>query len=176
MSFYLWHFWLYSFLGYLLEKVFAAAVHSPHQVRRCFLLLPLCPVYGLGMLLVLSAPQEVLSSPLLPLWGGTAATAVEYAVHWGYERLLGVRFWDYTGQMGNLRGRVCLPFSLVWGLLTAVTVIWVEPWIAALSAAAQPWLTWGALLVFTADGVVTFFVLRYTGDIDALGAYTTWKR
>ena len=46
-------FWLvifYSFGGYLLEKGYAAAVRSPHRVRKCFLLLPLCPVYGLAML------------------------------------------------------------------------------------------------------------------------------
>ena len=29
--------------------------------------------------------------------------------------LLGVSFWDYTGVFGNLRGRVCLPFSLACG-------------------------------------------------------------
>ena len=50
----LWYFWIYSFFGFLLEKAFAAATHSPHRVRRCFLLLPLCPVYGLGMLAVLA--------------------------------------------------------------------------------------------------------------------------
>ena len=55
----LWYFWIYSFLGFLLEKAFAAATHSPHPVRRCFLLLPLCPVYGLGMLAVLSLPEGI---------------------------------------------------------------------------------------------------------------------
>ena len=82
-----------------------------------------------------------------------------------------MRFWDYRGQVGNLRGRVCLPFSLAWGLLTAAAVLWVEPWAAALSAAMPPWLTWGLLLVFTADTVVTVFLLGRTGDIDALGRY-----
>ena len=50
----LWYFWIYSFLGYLLERAFAAVTHAEHQGRRCFLLLPLCPVYGLGMLAVLA--------------------------------------------------------------------------------------------------------------------------
>ena len=44
--YWLWLFCLYSFLGYLLEKIFAAVTGSRHQVRKCFLLLPLCPVYG----------------------------------------------------------------------------------------------------------------------------------
>ena len=56
MARWLWIFWIYSFLGYGLEKVFAAATHSPNQGRKCFLLLPLCPVYGLGMLAVLALP------------------------------------------------------------------------------------------------------------------------
>ena len=54
----LWRFWLYSFLGYLLEKAFAAATASPHQTRKCFLLLPLCPVYGLAVLAVLALPPQ----------------------------------------------------------------------------------------------------------------------
>ena len=54
--YWLWLFCLYSFLGYLLEKIFAAVTGSRHQVRKCFLLLPLCPVYGLGMAAVLALP------------------------------------------------------------------------------------------------------------------------
>ncbi|MBQ5443035.1 MAG: hypothetical protein IIT47_05640, partial [Oscillospiraceae bacterium] len=45
----IWYFTAYSFLGYCLEKIFARLTHSPRQVRRCFLVLPLCPVYGLAM-------------------------------------------------------------------------------------------------------------------------------
>ena len=171
----LWYFWIYSFLGYLLEKGFAAATRSPHQVRRCFTVLPLCPVYGLGMLAVLALPVSIRESLWLPLFGAAAATAVEYAVHWGYERLLGVTFWDYSGLSGNVRGRVCLPFSAAWGLLTAAAVWWVQPWAAELAAGISPAVTYVCLFPFTLDAVVSARILRATGDIDAL-SYTTWKR
>ena len=52
-----WYFWIYSFLGYLLEKVFAKVTQSPQQGRKGFLAMPLCPVYGLGMLAVLALPE-----------------------------------------------------------------------------------------------------------------------
>ena len=168
-------FWLYSFLGYGLEKLFAAAVGSPHQVRRCFTVLPLCPVYGLGMLAVLALPEGILNSLWLPLFGAVVTTAVEYAVHWGYERFLGVAFWDYSGVSGNLRGRVCLPFALIWGVPTAAAVWWVQPWAARLAAAVSPAAVYAALFPFAADAVLSIYVLRATGDIDAL-SYTTWKR
>ena len=100
-------FWLvifYSFGGYLLEKGYAAAVRSPHRVRKCFLLLPLCPVYGLAMLAAGHLPPSC-TEPFwrLVLYGGLTCTAVEYAVHFLYEKLLGVLFWDYSNTKLDLQ-------------------------------------------------------------------------
>lgn len=170
MARWLWYFWIYSFLGYGLEKAFAAVTRAENQERKCFLLLPLCPVYGLGMLVVLSLPPALRQGPWLAVFGGLAATAVEYAVHWGYETLLGVRFWDYAHLPGSLNGRVCLPFTLAWGVLTAAAVWLVQPGAAALAAQIPPAATYLALLVFTADAVCSARVLRVTGDVKALRA------
>ena len=149
----LWYFWIYSFLGYLLEKVFAKVTKSAQQGRKGFLALPLCPVYGLGMLA-----------------GGLTATAVEYAVHWGYDRFLGVRFWDYSAVFGNLRGRVCLPFSVVWGVLVWAAVTWVQPLAQALAERVPPEVTWLCLLAFAADAVCSAWLLRQGGDPEILRA------
>ena len=169
MGMVLWRFWLYSFLGYLLEKAFAAATASPHQKRKCFLLLPLCPVYGLAVLAVLALPAELTNGFWrLAFWGGMAATAVEYAVHWLYEWAAGVRFWDYSALPGNLRGRVCLPFSVIWGLLLAAGLPWAEGVLVPLLARVPPHVTYGLLLVFTADAVCSLRFLQVTGDVDGL--------
>ena len=103
----LWYGIFYSFLGYCLEKAFAAATRSSHRLRRCFVFLPLCPVYGLAMLAVLALRTEDLPH----LWermalGVFAATAVEYVVHWGYEKVFGVQFWDYTSTKCDGNGRI----------------------------------------------------------------------
>lgn len=164
----LWYFWVYSFLGYLLEKAFAAATHAERQGRRCFLLLPLCPVYGLGMLAVLALPPAWTDGMWLILSGGLAATAVEYAVHWAYEALLGVRFWDYSQVRGNLRGRICLPFTLAWGILTAAAVWWIQPWVEALVQQIPPEVTYLFLIVFTADALFSARFLWVTKDVEGL--------
>lgn len=164
----LWYFWLYSFLGYLLEKAFAWWARAAQQVRKCCWLLPLCPVYGLGMVALLNLPAAVRNSLWLPLAGGVLATAVEYAMHWYYDVALGVRFWDYSAVRGNLHGRVCPAFSLVWGLLTAFAVWFLHPWIAVM-AAKIPWqVTYGMLLLFAADALCAAGILRMTGDVEAL--------
>ncbi len=169
MALWLWQFWTYSFLGFLLEKAFAAATGSARRARRCFLLLPLCPVYGLGALAVLALPPALTDSFWgLAVWGGLAATAVEYAVHWGYEAAFGVRFWDYGQVWGNLRGRVCVPFSLAWGVLLAAGLPPVQGWLAPRLAAIPPQLTYAALLLFTADALLSARLLYRTGEAESV--------
>ena len=169
LSLVLWTFWTYSFFGYLLERGYAAATHAERQARKCFWLLPLCPVYGLGALAVLALPPALTDGFWsLALWGGLAATAVEYAVHLAYDRLLGVRFWDYSHVRGNLRGRVCLPFPLAWSLLAAAALPPVQAVLEPALAAIPPAVTYAALLVFTADAVISLRLLYLTGDPAAL--------
>ena len=48
----LWIFFLYAFLGWCSEVVFAA-VKTGKFVNRGFLFGPVCPIYGLGVALVL---------------------------------------------------------------------------------------------------------------------------
>lgn len=166
----LWYFWIYSFLGYLLEKAFAKGTHARQQGRKCFLLLPLCPVYGLGMLAVLALPERWTSGGWLILWGGFTATAVEYIVHWGYDVLLGVRFWDYSNLFGNLQGRICLPFALIWGVLTAMSVRWIQPAVERLAERTLPEVTYLCLLVFAVDALCSLRVLQVRKDPEALRA------
>ena len=164
-----WLFLLYSFGGYLLEKLYAWARRSSHRVRKCFLLLPLCPVYGLALLTVLALPPDMTGSFWrLALYGGLTATAVEYAVHFLYERLLGVLFWDYSSTKMDLNRRVCMPFALLWGLLAALTVRYVHPWIALAASVMPAPVTYGALLLFIADGFLSARVLRRGGNVDLM--------
>lgn len=110
-----WNFVWYSFCGFLLETAYARLTGARGS-RKCLRVLPLCPVYGAGALAILALPIGVQGRPwALFLLGGLVATGVEYAWAALCQRGLGVQFWDYAGLPGNIRGRVCLPFSLAWG-------------------------------------------------------------
>ena len=166
----LWYFWIYSFLGYLLEKAFAKVTDAEQQGRKCFLFLPLCPVYGLGMLAILALPEPWMRGSRGVLVGGLTATAVEYAVHWAYDTFLGVRFWDYSRVFGNFRGRVCLPFTLAWGILTVAAVRWLQPWVQTAAERTVPEITYLCLMIFAADAFLSLWFLRKTGDPELLRA------
>ena len=176
MALWLWTFWTYSFLGYLLEGAYDA-VTGQGPVRKGALLLPICPVYGLGALAVLSLPPALTGGFWSrALWGGLAATAAEYGVHLLYDRLLGVRFWDYARFPGNLRGRVCLPFSLAWGLLAAAVLPPLQAPLGLLAAAVPPAVTYGALLAFTAHTAVSLRLLARAGGPAALSLAALRRR
>lgn len=126
-----WYGILYSFLGFLLEVAFAHVTNARKQNRKCFLLLPLCPVYGLGAVGILLLPPAVRRSvPLLFLGSAAVASLAEYGMGLFYERCWGVAFWNYSALPGNVKGRVCLPFSLCWGVLGVALVTWVQPLMA----------------------------------------------
>lgn len=160
----LWYFLFYSFLGLVLEVVYACLVGSDPD-RKCLLLLPLCPVYGLGVCAVLLLPGWVLGSlPLLVVVGGLTATAVEYVVSLVYQKLFSVSFWDYTGFPWNLDGRVCLPFSLAWGVLLIPAVRLIHPWAVRVFPLIPPPVSWAALAALLADLLVSAVILRRTGN------------
>ena len=172
-----WYFFLYSFLGFLLEVAYACFTRSPKPDRKCFLLLPLCPVYGLGALGILGVAGFLQDRPvLMALGGGLAATAAEYLTAMFYERVPGVSFWNYSGVPGNIGGKVCLPFSAVWSLLAAVLVYLLHPPLAALAALLPSGLALPLLSLLVTDGLVTLYLLRTTGTTDSLKWYARLDR
>lgn len=162
------YFLFYSFAGYGLEKLHARSYHSPHQVRKCFLLLPLCPVYGLAMIALLALVPERISFFSLMLLGGGACTAVEYLVHLFYDKVLGVWYWDYRLMRGHVGGRICPQFALIWGLLSATAVRWIQPGVEALARAMPSWSVFLLWIILAADCVLSWTLLRRYRDTELL--------
>lgn len=166
-----WSFTAYSFAGFLLEVSFARLTGGRAD-RKGLLVLPLCPVYGAGACLILALPGWVDERPwALFLLGSLAATAAEYLAALWHEKALGVSFWDYGGLPGNVRGRVCLPFSLAWGALSLGLVYRVHPVVAPRLANIPAPVSGAMLITLLTDAALTAAVLRATGDAASLRWY-----
>ena len=166
-----WYFLIYSFLGFLVEVAYVRLVGGVKRDRKCRLVLPICPVYGLGACLILGlAPLG--SGPLwVALSGGLAATGAELALGAFYRDVLGVQFWDYEGIPGSLGGLVCPAFSLCWTVLALLLVYGVHPLAAGVAARIPAWLAPPAFIVLAADIVVSCAALRRTGSTEVLKWY-----
>ena len=54
------------------------------------------------------------------LLGAAAITAVEFGFGLVFNVLGGLQVWDYSAQPLNVMGQICLPFCLLWLLLSAL--------------------------------------------------------
>ena len=167
----LWYFIFYSFCGFLLEVAFARAIGHPKRDRKCLLLLPLCPVYGLGACLILLVAPPASGFLWALAAGGLAATAAELAMGLFYQFILGVKFWDYDGMRGSVGGLICPAFSLCWGVLALALVYLVHPALAPLAARVPAWLAPPVLSLLGADALVSCVALRRTGTTEVLRWY-----
>jgi len=172
-----WMFLFYSFFGYLLERMFAKVVQAEKQVRKCFLLLPLCPVYGLAMVTFLGLTEvESYGFVALAFRGALITTIVEFGVHFYYEAVFDVKFWDYSGVAGNIRGRICLPFTAVWGILSATAARIIQPLLLPIAREIPGLLTYAMLLLLTADAVISSALLYRYHDTELLTLRSVGER
>lgn len=167
-----WNFLIYGFGGYLLEKWYARRTGAEKQTRKGLILLPLCPVYGLALAVMLELPTMARAWPWLPLTACVICSAVEYTYHWACEKIFSVRFWDYTGIAGSVRGRISLPFSLAWGILGALVLTSTQPWLDILMRRIPPAVTFAATLLLTTDAVCSARLLYATRNTESLRLQT----
>ena len=124
---FLLYFITYSFFGWIIESVFKSVVQKK-MVNSGFLHGPFCPIYGFGaiiMLLFLEPFKEkvivlfFVSFFVMSLW--------EYIAGWILEKKFNTKYWDYTNNFLNIKGRVCLQNSTFWGILGVVFMVWIHP-------------------------------------------------
>ena len=126
---YIIYFFIYSFIGWLIETIYALFVHG-YFVKRGFLFGPLCPIYGFGAVLLLLATKKLYKKPFLKFLIATIAfTLFEYMVSFILEMLFGLRWWDYSNDFLNIQGRVSLLYSIFWGVIGLILLEKLHPYI-----------------------------------------------
>lgn len=118
----LWLFLLYSFLGWLLETG-NAALKQKRFVNRGLVSSPFCTIYGITAVLTAVFGQE-LSGVWLFAGSALLATVAEWVAGHLLEKLGGEKWWDYSNVKWNLDGYICLPVSLLWGVLGTIALKW----------------------------------------------------
>lgn len=124
------YFIVYSVLGWCMETVYCS-IRERRLVPRGFLYGPLCPIYGVGVLMMICWFQPLMDKPLLFYVTATVGmSAWEYFVGWFLETTTHIKYWDYSGCKFHLKGRICLWVSLTWGLLSFLVLYLIHPVVA----------------------------------------------
>lgn len=122
------YFIIYSVIGYIIETLFGLLTMGIWESRQSFLYGPFCGIYGLGATLMIVGMQKIPKSyNWLFLGGFVLGSVTEYAISFFSEKFAGITWWDYSYMPLNINGRVCLLYSIFWGLLAIYLMEYFNP-------------------------------------------------
>ena len=158
-----WIVLIYSCLGWCCEVAFAA-LKTGKFVNRGFLNGPVCPIYGFGVLSVVLVLEPVKDNLLLLFFGSMVFTSLlEFIAGFAMERIFHDKWWDYSNNPFNIKGYICLEFSIIWGIACVLVVDIIHPIIMKLVNALPHtlglWLMGALYVLLVTDAVLTLVEL-----------------
>ena len=118
---------MYSILGWIAEVTLAFYMHKKF-INRGFLIGPYCPIYGVGVLLIVWLLKKYTDSALaLFVLAMFICMVLEYLTSFIMEKLFNTRWWDYSDKRFNINGRICLETAIPFGIGGLIIMYLVNP-------------------------------------------------
>jgi len=146
------YFFTYGFFGWCTEVAYATAKQK-RFVNRGFLNGPICPIYGVGVSVVIYFLMPVSGNLIFLYIASTIlVTVLEGITGYFMDKIFHHKWWDYSNQPLNIGGYVCLIFSLVWGVACVVIVKVIHPIIHK----ALAWIpvVFGIVIIIVLGGIL----------------------
>ena len=170
-----------SFAGVVVELLWCLVTNGYIESRAGLVYGPFNLLYGAGAVALTLCLYYFRNrgSWISFLGGMLVGSVIEYICSWGQELLLGSRSWDYSHMPFNINGRICLLYSVFWGILG---VLWIKNlyprmarWILKIPNRVGKILTWALTIFFIFDTAVTGCALfrwsQRTKDVPADGSF-----
>lgn len=124
-----WYFLIFSIAGLIIEILYCYITTGVLESRKGLIWGPFCPVYGVSAVVLIVLLERYKDRNIFELFalGFIGGSIVEYILSFGLEAIYGIRFWDYTYTNIHLNGRICLQFSIYWGILSVILIKFVMP-------------------------------------------------
>lgn len=122
-------FFIYAFIGWLLETGYAV-YNFGYFVKRGFLYGPICPIYGFGAVILISFMKKYKDNSFkLFIYSMVIFSVFEYVAGYALDALFAAKWWDYSNDFFNLNGRISIFYSFVWGIFAILFVNHIHPFI-----------------------------------------------
>lgn len=114
-----------SFFGVIIEMLWCLVSRGYIESRAGLVYGPFNLLYGFGaVVLTVTLYKFRNRGAWISFLGGIiVGSVVEYVCSWGQEFVFGTRSWDYSKMPFNINGRICLLYSIFWGILG---VLWIK--------------------------------------------------
>ena len=127
-----WVFFIGCFGGVVIETLWCILKKGHYESRTGLIYGPFNLVYGLGALVLTYSLYKYRNrSSIYSFIGGfISGSIVEYLCSFFQELVFGSTSWDYSQMPFNLHGRICLEYSIFWGLLGIFWIKTIYPFMA----------------------------------------------
>ena len=161
---YFLYFIIYSFIGWLME-VICKLFEYKRFINRGFLIGPICPIYGFGVLFIIlligNDRNDILSVFLKAI---LICSVLEYLTSYFMEKLFKARWWDYTRFKFNINGRICAETMIPFGILGTLVIYIIHPLIVKFIALFNPILIMIIAIIlfilYLTDMIISFNVMN----------------
>lgn len=124
-----WIFIVYAIIGWCTEVSYAA-LDTGKFVNRGFLNGPYCPIYGCGVVIVVTILTSLEENVFILFIGSfLLTTTLEFVTGYILEKVFHNKWWDYSDKPFNIKGYICLKFSIYWGLACTFIMKVIHPMI-----------------------------------------------
>ena len=161
----LWLFLIYSFVGWILETIFAITKQRK-IINRGLINGPFCTVYGFTGVLITVALKD-LSGVWLFLFSAIYASVIEWVAGKIIEKICHERWWNYENNKFNLGGYISLQTSVLWGVLGFIAVTFTNSLLID-AYKLIPFMVLRIILIvvvvaLAADMIFSLLILYYNG-------------
>ena len=160
------YFFIYSCLGWIFESLYCSIkAKPPHLINRGFLFGPLCPIYGVGAVLVtffieplhLDWFLEILLIMLI-------CSVIEYIASYAMEKKYHVRWWSYDKWYNpSINGRVSIGTSIGFGIGGYLIIHNIHPIIINFVSG----IPFGAKMAISVVSIIIYLIDNYMSNAAA---------
>lgn len=158
----IFYFMIYCFIGWNIEGLYAL-VTTGSFFKDNFLIGPFKPMYAFAPIILLFSANPNSSIGFLILLSFVIPSLVELISGMILKDYFGKRWWDYSDFRFNIKGHVCLTFSIYWIGLCFLLIYFVHPMIYSFYQKIYPFwssIYLAVLLYFVGDFLYTVFTRR----------------
>lgn len=123
---YIFVFCISAHIGWLYETIYTS-IQWEEFAERGFLQLPLCPIYGVGAVVLLALFGRIKSVLAIFVAGTIVTTLIELAASYILEYVFHMELWTYRHWEYNFQGRIALGSSILFGVLTVLLIKVIDP-------------------------------------------------
>lgn len=121
-----YYFWFWSIFGWVLEVV-DRTIETGGFENRGFMNGPYCPIYGVGVIGIVTILTPIKSVLLVYILSVIICTTLELIVGLLLQALFHAKWWDYSDLKFNYKGYICLRNSLFWGVGCVMVIRVIQP-------------------------------------------------